>query len=112
MQTSLAAVAAAITRTEVGPQPTIWIPSIVWAILGFMQPILAVWNEKGVSEVEALHPVNALLLFALTIWLSYRAWEMVSEPPAKKPMVTMAARPTPNPAVRGPAPPVMPPTKR
>lgn len=83
-----------------------WIPSIVWGIVAYMQPLIAVWNEKGTSEVEALHPVTALILFGLTMWLAWRAWEMVSEPPARKPVMT--SRP-PAPA---PSRPIAPPARR
>ena len=47
---------------------------ILW--LYIVQTILP--NIKGV--VAALHPLNAMLLFTVSVWYARRAWHLASEP--------------------------------
>lgn len=60
-----------------------WLPrSINWltallTILTFIQPLLITLSPKlNVPLLPALHPVNALLIFTLPLFLSYRVWQI------------------------------------
>jgi hypothetical protein len=46
------------------------------AVLAFLQPLLIkVPNALGLPILSALHPVNALVVFTLPLFLSYRVWQ-------------------------------------
>lgn len=94
-----------------------WITSIVWGILALVQPILAVLDEDGPSQLEALHVPNALVLFALSLWLSWQAWTMAMAPKAP-PVVNVVRAPPGTPAIAkstmvkpGPGAPAQPPRR-
>jgi mercuric ion transport protein len=47
------------------------------AVLAFLQPVLIkVPNTLGFPVLSALHPVNALVVFTLPLFLSYRVWQL------------------------------------
>ncbi len=51
--------------------------TVLLAVLAFLQPVLIkLSNTTGVSALAALHPVNALLVFTLPLFLSYRVWQL------------------------------------
>jgi len=37
-------------------------------------------RSGGPAVVAALHPVNAMLLFALGVWIAWRAWQGIQRP--------------------------------
>jgi hypothetical protein len=51
------------------PRSIIWL-TLLLAVLSLLQPILI---GRSMGLVKALHPVNALFVFVLPIFLSYRA---------------------------------------
>ncbi|HLF16389.1 MAG TPA: hypothetical protein VI796_03025 [Candidatus Thermoplasmatota archaeon] len=55
------------------------VTSTAWGVIAFLMPIVATLDEDGPNDWEALHPVMAMVLLTLTLWLSYRAWTMVAE---------------------------------
>lgn len=78
-----------------------WVTSLVWGVLALVQPILATLAKEGQGELAALHVVNALVLFALTLWLSQRAWSLAMEKPAPPaPPKPVRAPPMPVPPMR------------
>lgn len=57
----------------------IYIGSIVAFVIAAAMPFVALANEEGASEVEALHPVMAVLLFGVLLWLFLREMKLVSK---------------------------------
>lgn len=62
------------------PRRDIWISG---GILGlyFVQTILPVLKTVS-PAISALHPVNAMLLFAVSLWYARHAWRAAAEPAA------------------------------
>lgn len=56
----------------------VWVTSIVWFLMTAMLPILAVWNEEGMSPIEALHPLLAMVVLLLGALLAWQAWRLVA----------------------------------
>jgi len=52
--------------------------SLILAGLLILQVLLA-WIGFGVPAVGALHPVNALAIFGLSLWSAWEAWNMPVE---------------------------------
>ena len=55
---------------------------LTWALFGtyFVQVYVLMWLlRQSAPAVAALHPVLALLLFALSAWLALRAWRLLRE---------------------------------
>lgn len=78
-----------------------WITSLVWGVLAVVQPILAGMAHEGSTELAALHVPNALILFVLSLWLAWRAWEMAMAKPAPAPAPKAGhAPPTPGAPMR------------
>lgn len=60
------------------PRSLNWLSGLL-AVLALIQPML-LWRKLfGLPLLAALHPVNALLLFALTLFLAGRVWSLVRE---------------------------------
>jgi hypothetical protein len=55
----------------------VWRAAIIAGLL-VVQVVLA-WIGEGVPALGFLHPVNALVLFALTGWNAWEAWRMPLE---------------------------------
>lgn len=57
-----------------------WLSVLLFAlyIAQCLLPPLA--REGGPGLIAALHPVNAMLMFALSAWLSARAWQRLAHP--------------------------------
>ncbi|HUR26298.1 MAG TPA: hypothetical protein VM327_09830 [Candidatus Thermoplasmatota archaeon] len=68
-----------------GGRRSFWITSIVWFADAFLQPILAAFAEEGPNTVAGYHVANALVLFALSLWLAQQAWHMVMHKPVGAP---------------------------
>lgn len=66
----LVLVAAALGR--VGRTALLWTAALVVDV--FIQPILALFRDM--PAVAALHPVNALLVFAISIIVARQAWTL------------------------------------
>lgn len=55
-----------------------WMTALMLA-LAFAQPLLPTYpGRMGVPILAALHPVNALVLFWLALWLAERAWRQAA----------------------------------
>jgi hypothetical protein len=52
--------------------------TVLLVVLALLQPIL-IWPMRhlGLAMAAAFHPVNALILFALPLYLSYRVWRLL-----------------------------------
>ena len=60
------------------PRSLNWLSGLL-AVLALIQPMLLWGKHLGLPLLAALHPVNALLLFALTLFLGGRTWSLVRE---------------------------------
>jgi hypothetical protein len=60
--------------------------SVILAGLLIVQPPLA-WIGSGAPAAGALHPLNALAIFGLSVWNAWEAWNM----PAEREVVAPAA---------------------
>lgn len=60
------------------PRSLNWLSGLL-AALALIQPVLLWTKHFGLPLLAALHPVNALLLFALTLFLGGRVWSLVRE---------------------------------
>lgn len=57
------------------PRSIIWL-TVLLAILAFLQPVLIkISSTTSLPVIAALHPVNALAIFTLPLFLSYRVWQ-------------------------------------
>lgn len=52
---------------------TLWLSGLAFVLI-IIQTFLV---SSGVPILAALHPVNALVIFGLALWLTYRAWQSV-----------------------------------
>jgi hypothetical protein len=53
-----------------------WLVLLVFLVAAGIQPFLPAFRETNPS-LAVLHPVNAVLLVGLTLWLLQDAWHMV-----------------------------------
>ena len=91
-----------------------WITSILWFVSAVVQPIFAALGAEGPNDLAALHVVNALVLFSLTLWLADRAWHLAMQRPRPPPVRNVVpSRPSVQPArPRAPSPPTPPQGRR
>jgi hypothetical protein len=54
-----------------------WLILAVLVVSSLVQPFLALARFEDQPMIAVLHPLNALLLFALTLWLIQDAWRRV-----------------------------------
>jgi hypothetical protein len=55
------------------PRSVNWLSALL-VVLALVQPLLLWQRHLGLPLIAALHPVNALLIFALPLFLSYHVW--------------------------------------
>lgn len=68
--------------------------SIAWGLAAFGLPVLAEMAlEDGNSSAGAFHPPLAVLLFGLSLWLTWKGYQLAMERPAPAPAAPSAARP-------------------
>jgi Family of unknown function (DUF6220) len=66
------------------PRSINWLTALL-AVLALLQPLLIkVPHALGLPLLSALHPVNALAVFTLPLFLSYRAWQLRRQPAATR----------------------------
>lgn len=53
---------------------TLWLSGLAFVLVVIQTFLISL----GVPMLAALHPVNALVIFGLALWLTYRAWQGVS----------------------------------
>jgi uncharacterized membrane protein YoaK (UPF0700 family) len=88
--------AAYLGRLPRPMKPLTWLAFGIYALL-----VIAVLLRPGLPLVAALHPVLAIVLFALTGMLTVRAWRLVRRPVAEAPQVAMhSATPGASPSKR------------
>lgn len=58
-----------------------WVVLAALLVSAAAQPFLAASRESSPS-IAVLHPLNAMLLVGLTVWLIVDGWRLVREPPA------------------------------
>ena len=60
------------------PRSLNWLTALL-VVLTLLQPMLVWGKYPGAGLIAALHPVNALLMFALTLFLGGRAWSLTRQ---------------------------------
>lgn len=60
------------------PRSLNWLSALL-VVLALIQPLLIWGRQSDLALIAALHPVNALLMFALTLFLGARAWSLSRE---------------------------------
>jgi hypothetical protein len=60
------------------PRSLKWLNALL-VVLALIQPIIVWGKYTGLPLIAALHPVNALLMFALALFLGGRAWSLARE---------------------------------
>jgi hypothetical protein len=65
------------------PRSLNWLTALL-ALLALIQPLLLWRTRLGPGFLPAFHPVNALLMFALTLFLGGRAWNLARQEERKR----------------------------
>jgi hypothetical protein len=65
------------------PRSLNWLTALL-ALLALLQPLLLWGVNLGLGLLAAFHPVNALLMFALTLFLGGRAWNLARQEDQKR----------------------------
>jgi hypothetical protein len=63
---------------RLGPR-TLWLSGLAFVLVIIQTFLVSLPASLGVPILSSLHPVNALVIFGLALWLTARAWQSVRE---------------------------------
>jgi hypothetical protein len=58
---------------------TLWLSALAFVLVVLQAFLITLPGTLGVPILSALHPVNALLIFGLALWLVQRAWQGIRD---------------------------------
>lgn len=56
---------------------TLWLSGLAFVLVALQSFLVTLPDTLGVPLLSALHPVNALIIFGLALWLAQQAWQAV-----------------------------------
>lgn len=56
---------------------TLWLSGLAFVLVVLQAFLITLPGTLGVPILSALHPVNALVIFGLALWMAQRAWQVV-----------------------------------
>ncbi len=57
----------------------LWLSGLAFVLVALQSFLITLPGTLGVPILAALHPVNALVIFGLALWLTRRAWQGVRD---------------------------------
>lgn len=55
----------------------LWFSALAFVLIGLQPVFITLPGKLDLPVLSALHPVNALIIFGLAVWLMQRAWQGV-----------------------------------